>query len=188
MEEIRGSAVVVENGPHYIYIYTSSFFLTSKLSWCFFLISEPSTLYHVNSGDDSESWVSIPTNYLHHSQIGEQPNNPALLSMVFAFAKTFQTEFITFSLQVPFVVSFSQMILQARFWHNFNHQPLVKPTGFSRGFSAALRPEKARGPLDVLRPRGQGRFADVQSLQRYTHRIHPKNLEKVPEKMCETNM
>ena len=43
-----------------------------------------------------------------------------------------------FSLQLPFVVSFSQMILQARFWHNFNHQPLVKPTGFSRGFSAVL--------------------------------------------------
>ena len=25
-------------------------------------------------------------------KIGEQPNNPALLSMVFAFAKTFQTD------------------------------------------------------------------------------------------------
>lgn len=82
------------------------------------------------------------------------------------------------------------MILQARFGQQLQPSTIGKTNGIFHGFPAVQTDPSTFGPLRPevrlmscdLEARAT---ADFQTAKVTTHRIHPKNLEKVPEKMCE---
>ena len=123
-----------------------------------------------------------------------QPSFPWFLLL----QKTFQTEFITFSLQLPFVVSFSQMILQTRFWQQLQPSTIGKtnrdffPWDFPRlkipthlPLDPEARPEVRLMSCD-LEARAICRFSKLAKVS--THRIDPKEFREGARKNGWTNI